>query len=196
MGHSAVKDDQGEKIYGPDGKPVWKACQRPANRRQTKCNTHGSRAPQVKARVERDRQRAAAEKIMRKFAGPVDVDGPEVLLDSIKWTAGWVYWLRGLITDATENPSELVQRSTVSGKQEPSVWLDLLDRWQRNLVQVCSEAIKAGIEERRVRLAEQQGALVADVLRRIFGDPELGLTPEQAQAAPKVAARHLRALAS
>jgi hypothetical protein len=59
---------------------------------------------------------------------------------------------------------------------------------------VCEAAIRAGIEERRVRLAEQQGALVADVIRKILGDLEL--TPEQAAKAGEVVPIRLRSLAS
>lgn len=55
-------------------------------------------------------------------------------------------------------------------------------------------AIGAGIAERQVRLAEQQGALMARFLRAVLGDPDLQLTPEQRAKAPAVMARHLQAL--
>jgi hypothetical protein len=58
---------------------------------------------------------------------------------------------------------------------------------------VCAAALKAGVEERFVKLAESQGALLASVIKAILGD--LDLTPEQAAKAPDVAARHLRAVA-
>lgn len=55
----------------------------------------------------------------------------------------------------------------------------------------AAKAIAAGLAERHVRLAEQQGALIAEVLRAVLDDPELGLTPEQRRAMPHVARRHL-----
>ncbi|MET1085727.1 MAG: hypothetical protein ABWY04_01180 [Arthrobacter sp.] len=55
-------------------------------------------------------------------------------------------------------------------------------------------ALKAGIEERNVKLAESQGLLVADVIRRILG--ALELTPEQQQLVPEVVPRELRTLAT
>jgi len=60
---------------------------------------------------------------------------------------------------------------------------------------MAAKAVAAGLATRQVELAERQGALVADLIRALFADPELGLTPQQAAAAPAVAARHLRALA-
>lgn len=55
----------------------------------------------------------------------------------------------------------------------------------------AAKAIAAGLAERQVRLAEKHGALIADVLRAVLGDPELGLTTEQRKKAPGVARRHL-----
>jgi hypothetical protein len=43
----------------------------------------------------------------------------------------------------------------------------LHERASLNLVRCAAEAIRAGIDERRVRLAEQQGAQVADTLKGI-----------------------------
>lgn len=55
----------------------------------------------------------------------------------------------------------------------------------------AAKAIAAGLAERQVRLAERQGALIAEVLRAVMGDPELGLSEEQRRAMPNVARRHL-----
>jgi hypothetical protein len=60
---------------------------------------------------------------------------------------------------------------------------------------MAAKAVAAGLATRQVELAERQGALVADLIRSLLADPELGLTAAQAAAAPAVAARHLRALA-
>lgn len=58
----------------------------------------------------------------------------------------------------------------------------------------ATKAVAAGLAERQVRLAEQQGAMLASVIKAVLDD--LGLTPEQAARVPEVAARHLRAVAS
>lgn len=82
----------------------------------------------------------------------------------------------------------------VTEEASPNIWLKLYQQERTHLVKVCAEAIKAGIEERRIKLAEQQGALVARAIRAILGD--LDLTPEQEARVPDVVPRHLRALAS
>ncbi|QZN85313.1 hypothetical protein [Cellulomonas sp. C5510] len=75
----------------------------------------------------------------------------------------------------------------------PSIWYELYGRERKHLVTVCQAAIKAGVEERRVRLAEQQGELVAGAIRAILAD--LGLTAEQEALVAEVVPRHLRVLA-
>lgn len=55
----------------------------------------------------------------------------------------------------------------------------------------CKLALDAGIAERQIRVAERQGELIAEVLRAVLADPELGLTEEQRKAVPHVALRHL-----
>ena len=54
-------------------------------------------------------------------------------------------------------------------------------------------AIRAGLAEWQVRLAERQGALIEQVLTTVFA--EIGLTPEQRRAAPDAIRRALTAVA-
>ncbi|MCV2395942.1 hypothetical protein OEB99_16625 [Actinotalea sp. M2MS4P-6] len=75
---------------------------------------------------------------------------------------------------------------------KPSIWYALYAAERAHLVTVCAAAIKAGVEERRVRLAEQQGDLVATVIRRILD--ALNLTPTQLEQVPVVVPRELRAI--
>jgi len=82
--------------------------------------------------------------------------------------------------------------TTTVEKAAPSIWYQLYAREREHLVTVCAAAIKAGVEERRVRLAEQQGDLVATVIRRILD--ALDLTPTQLEQVPIVVPRELRAI--
>jgi hypothetical protein len=50
----------------------------------------------------------------------------------------------------------------------PSIWYELYAREREHLVKVCAAALRAGVEERRVRLAEAQGDLVVALLRRVL----------------------------
>jgi hypothetical protein len=75
----------------------------------------------------------------------------------------------------------------------PSVWYELYAKERQHLVMVCSAALKAGVEERRVRLAESQGDLVATAIRRILD--ALGLTEAQQALVGTVVPRELRLIA-
>jgi len=83
--------------------------------------------------------------------------------------------------------------NTTVQRAGPNAWYELYSRERDRLIKVCSEAIRAGIEERRVQLAEQQGALVAEAIRRILDD--LNLSPEQLSQVASIVPRHLRAIA-
>lgn len=70
-----------------------------------------------------------------------------------------------------------------------------LEQTERKLAaDLAFKVLAANVSERLTRVQEQVGTLVADMVRALFADPELGLTAEQLQRAPVVAARHLRAL--
>ncbi|WP_235020185.1 hypothetical protein [Ruania rhizosphaerae] len=172
---------------------------------QRVCAVHGGKSPQAKKAAARRIAEAEARAAVVTFGLPVDVAPSEALLEEVRWTAGHVQWLRGRVQQL--EPDALTwgetKRVDKGSGAEPgidtteaaavNVWLDLYYRERAHFVAVCTAALKAGVEERRVRLAEQQGELVAVVIRRILDD--LQLTPAQAELAPGVAARHLRAIA-
>ena len=184
------------------------------------CTAHGGRAPQVKAAQERRDAEAEAARQVATLGLRLDVSPTEALLEEVQWTAGHVAWLRrkvqeiedgdlvwGVTRTETEGGSALVigmtgEKVTDVGSgpstktietSGPSVWYELYERERKHLVAVCAAALKAGVEERRVRLAEQQGDLVAEVIRRILD--ALNLTPEQQQLVPVVVPQQLRLIA-
>lgn len=75
-----------------------------------------------------------------------------------------------------------------------NIWYQLYLKEREHLAKVCALALRAGIEERKVKLAESQGALVAEVIRRILN--ALGLTPEQQALVPRIVPEQLRLLAA
>ncbi|WP_158548180.1 hypothetical protein [Desertihabitans brevis] len=76
----------------------------------------------------------------------------------------------------------------------PNVWLKLWNEERDRLVRVAAACLKAGIEERRVRIAEETGSLVAQVIRRVLD--RLELTEQQRTLVGTVVPDELRALAS
>lgn len=169
------------------------------------CVKHGGKAGQVRAAADRRIAETQLESAVKTYGLPFDVSPTDALLDEVKWTAGHVRWLRDRIHELETEALSWGKRSEVdkqSGENPGTdtthaatapVLLDLYQRERKHLLDVCRAAIAAGIEERRVRLAESQGALLADVIRRILAD--LGLTPDQQARVAEVVPRHLRSVA-
>lgn len=175
---------------------------------QNVCGFHGGQAPQNKAAAKKRMIEEKARRLVDTYGVKVQTTATEALLEEVQWTAGHVAWLRERVqeieTAAGGGESALVWGVTrrKSGGEDwgeteeaaPSIWLKLYQQERTHLVRVCAEAIKAGIEERRVRLAEQQGELVAAAIKRILD--ELHLTREQLERVPEIVPRHLRAIAA
>jgi hypothetical protein len=164
------------------------------------CWRHGGRNEVSRTAGIRRVREEGARILMETYGRKLDVTATDALLDEVQWTAGHVAWLRERVRQIEQ--AELTWGLTrikdggddrgTTHEAKANVWLALYREERAHLVRVCSEAIKAGLDERRVRLAESQGTLVAQVLRAILND--LQLTPEQQTAAPEIAMRHLRAL--
>jgi hypothetical protein len=174
------------------------------------CGMHGGKNPRNFAAAERRMAEVKAAKLVQTYGLKVETTATDALLDEVQWTAGHVAWLRERVQEIEEYSSNSdgenplvwgVTRRKESGEDRgtteeagPNVWIKLYQQERIHLVRVCSEAIRAGIEERRVRLAEAQGALVIKAINAILND--LDLSAEQAAKISEVVPRHLRALAS
>lgn len=165
------------------------------------CKWHGGASPQAKAKAQQRRQQQAAEDAVRTYGLARDVDPAEALLDEVRWTAGHVAWLRdrvqeieqaelvwGVAEKVEKNATEFGGTDTTS-KAAPNIWLELYRQERKHLVDVCKAALAAGVEERKVRLAEQAGAQLAQVIRAVLG--ELGLADD-----PRVPGALQRAITS
>lgn len=203
-----------------NGQNAGGPCRRPCKPGEV-CPTHGGMAPQVRAARARREQEAEAAKQVATLGLPMDISPTEALLQEVQWTAGHVQWLRtkvaeldeqALVWGTTRTETEVggalrigldgddgvtsvdsAPSNKVIQTAAPSLWYDLYERERRHLVAVCSAALKAGVEERRVRLAESQGDLVATAIRRILD--ALALTPDQQALVGTVVPRELRLIA-
>jgi len=184
-------------------------CNRPAGGKPV-CMMHGGKSPQVIAKYEREQALALASSTMVTYGAPVSSDPLNALVEEIARTAGHVRWLGKVIEDL--EPEALVWNTTekttrdadgfnavsykdVSKTATPSVWITLYQGERKHLIDACKTAIQCGVAERQIRLAEQQGELIAAVIRGVLNDPELALTPDQQARAGTVASRHLRVVA-
>jgi hypothetical protein len=198
-GHrSGYRDETtGKRVFfPPDQQPP---CTQPAMKNQTKCRSHGGKTPNGLAGGVRRKAETKARRLAMRWGVPVEVNATEAVIGQVHLWAGLELFYRQKV--AQLQPEAMIwgrtQKRTGEGKGATyaageHAWVKLHREASRMLVHCAAEAISAGIEERRVRLAEQQGALVADVIRRILDD--LGLTPEQAGRVAEVVPLHLRLL--
>jgi hypothetical protein len=91
------------------------------------------------------------------------------------------------VGEGPEGPVDITTR-----KAAVNVWVQLYQSERKHLREVCRDAVTAGVAERQVRLAEQQGEMLAGVLRAVLD--ELGVLDRPETAG--VVRRHLLAMAS
>lgn len=120
------------------------------------------------------------------------MDPHEALAQEVSRSAGHVQWLQSVI-NKFDDKKELTQWSEATGVS-PSVWIDLYHKERDRLVASSKAALQAGVAERTVRVAEEQGRLFAMVITRIFSDPRLSITNAQKAVMPAVVRDHMMAL--
>ncbi len=172
------------------------------------CKLHGGASPQaeVSGQVVLARREAAVMGV------PLDIEPHNAILECIRISAGEVQYASERIAEL--DPSEAVRPVTVTttrplkyaGGAESAteraeeikleapqlhIWIQARRQAMDRLVQYSAVAIKAGIEERRVKIAEGQGQLLAQVIKNVLTD--LGVIDHP--KAPETVRRHLTLVA-
>ncbi len=179
------------------------ACQRPAGFGTDHvgyghCKNHGGSSPG--GQIFAAKQEAAA------LALEYQIEPHEALLRAVGQAAKWELICRLKVQALSDD--ELVRVRTVetvwsdedghgektmtASTAELNIWLRAHTQAIRDLASIAKTALDAGVEERRVRVAEHFAADLSELFGRIFA--ELQLTDEQRQAAPTIVRRHLIAL--
>jgi hypothetical protein len=160
-----------------------------------KCKLHGGGLPSHVTQATQEKILVEAmtnPSVNTLYGSPKEIGPHEALLAEIHRTSGHVEWLQSHIS-ALEGPAELRQHSDLG--VQPSVWITMYQQERQHLVRVCKAAIDAGVAERHVRVAEQQGALIAQALQAFIQSPELELNPAQLLIAPKLLRKVFSSLA-
>jgi hypothetical protein len=90
-----------------------------------------------------------------------------------------------------ESLSERVVETT-KGPPALHIWIEVRAKAMDRLVSYSKVAIAAGLEERRVRVAEAQGSLMAEAVKGILVDLDVADDPR----APEVVRKHLMRMSS
>ncbi len=166
-------------------------------------------------------ERAATTQVARRECArlgiPVEIDPGEALLGELWETAGNVAFYRQLVQQLPTHPepNEYVQdeengdghwqrgkpgvygstyhvSGIPTGEAKPHVLVQLYDNERKHLADVAGAALRAGVEDRRWRIAERDGEVLARAIRGILSDLGVGDRPE----AGKVVRRHLELAAA
>jgi hypothetical protein len=190
----------GAKTRG--GKP----CQRPAGSGTGhvgtgRCKLHGGASP----RAELSGAVHLARREATVMGSPLDVEPHVAILECIRIAAGEVRYASEQIAalepdDAAGQVVTTIERfggengggsETRHGPPALHIWIAARHQAMDRLVDYSKVAINAGIEERRVKLAESQGALLAQAIRGILAELGVDDRPE----VPAVVRRHLTVIA-
>ena len=161
----------------------------------------------------RSRAKAAVRaEVLAWGLGSVDIDPGEVLLRLVSQSSARAEHYARLLEEQYRHAAEGTTNTALPGGiralighkyaldreggkvavEEAIRGLVVLEAEERDrCAHFAAKAVAAGLAERSVRLAEKQGALIADVLRAVLADPELGLSEQQREAVPSIARRHL-----
>lgn len=134
-------------------------CKLPAIPGLPTCRRHGSATKVGLAKSERY---LAVERIREHLGVPLEVDPHEAILSAVHEAAGNVAYLRPLMTDKT-NTTALMD---VQGKPHTNPVLAFYNDERDRLARFAKMAIDAGIDERRVRIAESHAGRLGEALDR------------------------------
>lgn len=196
---SCIRHSNGRLRPEIKGKP----CRQPKMRGQDVCRNHGGNSPQALRKAEERVMQAEAAAFAATLRDPVageDQDPAEIIYESIRvqYRVTAYFWARVIELQPDAYRWGMV-REKVGGDDggityEPraDAWYELWREARRERDRLCVEALKLGLEERRVRLAEQEADRLVTAIDALVRD--LGFDPTDPKTAG-VVERHLRAVA-
>jgi hypothetical protein len=145
------------------------------------------------------------ERVDDRFMGtPLDVHPHDAILHAMRLAAGEVAYCDAQVRRLSED--ELFERPNketwvelpsgpivmVEEKRDAEVvsrWVQLRDNAADRMAKYGEMAIRVGVEERRIKLAEQEANLVSRFFEAVLGD--LNLSPQQFQKVGPAMRKHL-----
>lgn len=172
-----------------------------------RCRLHGGATPVAIAKNERRKDQEAAIREAARLVTARDIDPATALLETVQYTAGEVaYWRTKVdeLTDAQVAGMGVTKTETGVEKGQPTdltttettthIYVAQLRDATDRLAKYSALALRAGLEARRVKLAEDQGRAVAGAIRQIL--EALHLTPDQQTLVGVVVPAALRSIAT
>lgn len=168
------------------------------------CRAHGGASRKSRAAAARNLEQEKLARVARRLGTPhTDLDPAQALLDLVAAKAGEVEWLKhqvellewdgelwwGTTRDSTESSAFGDKHTTVEEARQHIVYT-LLHKAEDQLARYAAETLKAGVDERQVRVAERTGEQFEAVLTSLL--TAIQATPDQMRVAATEIPRILR----
>jgi hypothetical protein len=160
------RDGSGERCKQPAGHGV-------PGVKTGKCSKHGGCTPTHKRHAEAEMARAAVE----RYGLSVNIDPGVALLKEVARSYGAVLHLEAKVAELAELYGETFHVSGIAtGEAKPHVlWVMLMAERKRH-ADVCADTLRANVDQRAIRLAEQFAPSIAagfEAFARMLGhDPQ------------------------
>lgn len=171
------------------GERAGQHCTRVAGVGLTVCAAHGAKNPTAKAAGLARQVEAKARKDLARFGMPEVIDAHTAIERELHRCCGNVAWIEAQIHQLAPESGEDMKADALTADGKPSPLMVLYWQERDRLARTSRACIELGIEERRVRIAEEQ----ADFVMRAVAAALSELDVDMERAGP-VLARHLRAL--
>lgn len=159
------------------------------------CRVHGSSNKRSKTAATRNLEQEKLTRVARRLGTPHEnLDPAQALLDLVASKAGEVEWLRHQVelletdgelwwgrTKESEEDNPMGGKSETVQEARQHIVYTLLHKAQDQLARYAGETLKAGVDERQVRIAERTGEQFEAVITALL--PAIGATPEQMKLA-------------
>jgi hypothetical protein len=174
------------------------------------CRMHGGSAPQVRAAGERRIQEEKVRRIAATYGAPREVDPNAFVLELIAISAGAVSWMREIIAEL--DPDALVYGLRQESRQEGRGpegpvdvttavhgmalhgWIEAFHKERTHGLACAATAIKAGLMERQVQVAERRGENTGQWLKVSHEEAGISLTQDEMRRLLAAGVRHLHIL--
>jgi hypothetical protein len=172
------------------GTRAGQPCGKWALKGSTVCRTHGGGAPQVQAAA----KQRLAEKAITEALGKLDVKPVHNPLTALAELAGEITAWKELAAERVAQLRELAQRNFMSGADEVHAEIQVYERALDRCVHVLATIARLNIDERLVKISEQQAAIVKEALMGAQADA--GVARDVQRETAVHLARRLRLVAS
>jgi len=146
------------------------------------CKLHGGSFPMVRRKAAREIAQREAQRAVERLGLSRPIGPVEALLEEVRRAAAMVDWLQEQVEllDQTAPPTSATE-----------ALLHLFGVERDRLTRVSKVAVEVGVEVAQVRLAQEYGQMVVNLMRRVFNDPALDLTFDQRELLPGLVRRYV-----